>query len=180
MHKPVKNRDYTYIFLNVSLWLKIRKKTKTLQHCIRHLLTWRRISQVSKCKQDFSSSPVSSFPLPASLPRFSPPPCSTFPQHPPLPLRGTSWQMLITRPVQSIRCTSLSCFGKNSTQFWGYFIWFLAYILHDFPLIPLSITWLVPGNSAQCYVAAWMGWEFGGEWIHVYIWLSPLKLSKHC
>ena len=24
-------------------------------------------------------------------------------------------------------------------------------------------------NSAQCYVAACMGGEFGGEWIHVYI-----------
>ena len=40
------------------------------------------------------------------------------------------------------------------------------------------------GNSAQCYVAAWMGGEFGGEWIHAYVWLSPfyvhLKLSQHC
>ena len=40
------------------------------------------------------------------------------------------------------------------------------------------------GNSAQCYVAAWTGGGFGGEWIHVYIWLSPfivhLKLSQHC
>ena len=40
------------------------------------------------------------------------------------------------------------------------------------------------GNSAQCYVAAWMGEEFGGEWTHVYAWLSPfavhLKLSQHC
>ena len=40
------------------------------------------------------------------------------------------------------------------------------------------------GNSAQCYVAAWMGEGFGGEWIHVYVWLSPfavhLKLSQHC
>ena len=39
------------------------------------------------------------------------------------------------------------------------------------------------GNSAQCSVAAWVGGEFGGEWIHVYGWLSPftdhLKLS-HC
>ena len=39
------------------------------------------------------------------------------------------------------------------------------------------------GNSVQCYVAAWMGGEFGEEWILVYIWLSPftahLKLS-HC
>ena len=37
------------------------------------------------------------------------------------------------------------------------------------------------GNSAQCYVAAWMGEEFGREWIHVYVRLSPftvhLKLS---
>ena len=39
-------------------------------------------------------------------------------------------------------------------------------------------------NSAQCYVAAWMGGEFGGEWMHVYIWLScsavPLKLIQQC
>ena len=40
------------------------------------------------------------------------------------------------------------------------------------------------GNSAQCYVAAWMGEEFGGEQIHVYERLSPfalhLKQSQHC
>ena len=40
------------------------------------------------------------------------------------------------------------------------------------------------GNSAQCYVEAWMGGEFGEEWIHVYVWLRPfavhLKLSQHC
>ena len=40
------------------------------------------------------------------------------------------------------------------------------------------------GNSAQCYVVAWMGGELGGEWLHVYAWLSPfavhLKLSQHC
>ena len=40
------------------------------------------------------------------------------------------------------------------------------------------------GNSAQCYVAAWMGGEFGGERLHVYVWLScfavHLKLSQHC
>ena len=39
-------------------------------------------------------------------------------------------------------------------------------------------------NAAQCYVAAWMGGEFGGEWLHVYAWLSPftahLKLSHLC
>ena len=40
------------------------------------------------------------------------------------------------------------------------------------------------GNSAQCCVATWMVGEFGGEWIHVYVWLGPftvhLKLSQHC
>ena len=25
-------------------------------------------------------------------------------------------------------------------------------------------------NSAQCYMATWMGEEFGREWIHVYPW----------
>ena len=36
----------------------------------------------------------------------------------------------------------------------------------------------------HCYRAAWMGGESGGEWIHIYVWLSPfavhLKLSQHC
>ena len=40
------------------------------------------------------------------------------------------------------------------------------------------------GNSAQCYVAAWMGEEFGCERRHVHVWPSPvavhLKLSQHC
>ena len=40
------------------------------------------------------------------------------------------------------------------------------------------------GNSAQCYVAAWMGGESGREWTHVYVCLSHfavhLKLSQHC
>ena len=50
----------------------------------------------------------------------------------------------------------------------------------DNKIIPYST-----GISVQCYVAAWMGEEFGREWIHVYVWLSPfavhLKLSQqHC
>ena len=40
------------------------------------------------------------------------------------------------------------------------------------------------GNSAQCYVAAWMVGEFRGEWIYEYVCLSScavhLKLSQHC
>ena len=55
----------------------------------------------------------------------------------------------------------------------------------------LYLTWIAnkdllysTGNTAHCYVAAWMGGEFGGERIHVCVRLSPfavhLKLSQHC
>ena len=44
----------------------------------------------------------------------------------------------------------------------------------------LYSTW----NSAQCYLTAGVGGEFGGQWIHEDVWLSPftvhLKLSQHC
>jgi len=40
------------------------------------------------------------------------------------------------------------------------------------------------GNSAQCYVAAWMGKRLGGARIYFHVWLNPfavhLKLSQHC
>ena len=54
------------------------------------------------------------------------------------------------------------------------------------PTLPLSFikNTSVLWSSAQCYLAAWMGGKFGGEWIHVYVWLSTfavhLKLSQHC
>ena len=35
------------------------------------------------------------------------------------------------------------------------------------------------GNSAHCYVVAWMQGEFGGEWTHVYVWLSALQYTWH-
>ena len=39
-------------------------------------------------------------------------------------------------------------------------------------------------ETAQCYVAVWIGGELREEWIHVYVWLSPSavhpKLSQHC
>ena len=55
----------------------------------------------------------------------------------------------------------------------------------------LCLTWRTskdllgsPGNSAPCHAAAGMGGEFGGEGIHVRVWLSPfsvhLKLSSQC
>ena len=40
------------------------------------------------------------------------------------------------------------------------------------------------GNTAHCYVATRREVEFGKEWVHVYVWLSPfpvlLKLSQQC
>ena len=36
----------------------------------------------------------------------------------------------------------------------------------------LYSTW----NSGQCYVPAWKGREYGGEWIQVYVWLSPFAV----
>ena len=37
-------------------------------------------------------------------------------------------------------------------------------------------TYSITHGTAQCHVAAWMGREFGGEWIHVYIRLSPFSV----
>ena len=57
--------------------------------------------------------------------------------------------------------------GKNGGQGWlGSLGW--TGLLLCFKWITnkdlLYSTW----NSAHCFVAAWMGGEFGGEWIHVY------------
>ena len=42
----------------------------------------------------------------------------------------------------------------------------------------------VPQGTAHCYVAAWAGRQFGGEWLHAHVWLSPfavhLKLLQCC
>ena len=56
---------------------------------------------------------------------------------------------------------------------------------------PLYLKWIISKdllystrNSSQCYVAAWMGRETGGEWIYAYVWMSSfvvyLELSQHC
>ena len=50
--------------------------------------------------------------------------------------------------------------------------------------IPLCLKWIsykdLPystGNSAQCYVAAWMGGEFGGEWTTYTCMAESLRYS---
>ena len=62
--------------------------------------------------------------------------------------------------------------GKEIVRAFGmdmYTLLYLKWITNKDP--PYSI-W----NSAQCYVAAWMGGGFGGEWIHVYVWLNPFTV----
>ena len=58
--------------------------------------------------------------------------------------------------------------GRDTWGVWDhmYTLLYLKWITHKDLLYSTR-------NSAQCYVAAWMGGEFGGEWIHVYVWLSP-------
>ena len=60
---------------------------------------------------------------------------------------------------------------------------FLVLILFNKKAGVLYLKWITnkdlpcgPWNSAQCYVAAWMGGEFGVEWIRVYVRLSPFAV----
>jgi len=46
----------------------------------------------------------------------------------------------------------------------------LATLPHQRVTIPFLKNEYNSGNSAQCYVAAWMGGHFGGEWIRVYVY----------
>ena len=55
--------------------------------------------------------------------------------------------------------------GRDSQGVWGgdYTLLYLKWIANKDLLYS---TW----NSAQCYAAAWMGGEFGGEWIDVHMY----------
>ena len=55
--------------------------------------------------------------------------------------------------------------GRDSKGMWDgdmYTLLYLKWITNKVLLYSI-------GNSAQRYVAAWMGGEFGREWIHVYM-----------
>ena len=78
---------------------------------------------------------------------------------------------------QTYRCQ----WGKNGGRRWelGIGMYTLLYLewIHNKDLLYST------RNSGQWHMAAWMGGELRGEWIHVYVWLSPfavyLKLSQH-
>ena len=44
-----------------------------------------------------------------------------------------------------------------------------VYTLLHLKWITNKVLLYIAVNSAQCYVAAWMRGEFGGEWLHVYL-----------
>ena len=70
--------------------------------------------------------------------------------------------------------------GEGIVREFGMDMYTLLYLTWVTDKDLLHSTW----NSAQYYVAAWMVGEFGGKWIHEYVWLSHftvhLKLSQHC
>ena len=89
---------------------------------------------------------------------------------------------LFTKQKQTPRLRKLTygCQGEGTVREFGSDIYTLLYFKWITNKDLLYSTW----NSAQCYVAAWIGGVFGGERIHGYVWLSPftvhLKLSQHC
>ena len=70
--------------------------------------------------------------------------------------------------------------GEGTVKDFGEVIYTLLYLKWITNKDLLYRTW----NSTQYYVLAWMGVGLGGEWIHVYVWLSPftvhLKPSQLC
>ena len=86
---------------------------------------------------------------------------------------------LLTKQKETHRKLTHGCQAEGTVKDFGKVMYTLLYLKCITNKNLLYSTW----NSAQCHVLAWMGGESGGEWIHVYLWLSPftvhLKLS-HC
>ena len=91
-------------------------------------------------------------------------------------LKRSDTNKLIYKTNHRLREQTYGCQGKG----WG------EDIVREFGIkmyILLYLKWMTnkvlqysTGNFAQYYLAAWMGGEFGGEWIHVYVWLNPFAV----
>ena len=89
---------------------------------------------------------------------------------------------LLTKQKEThrLRKQTYSCWGEGIVRDFGKIMYTLQYSKWITNKDLLYSTW----NSAQLYLAAWMRKGFWGEWIHVYVWLSPftvlLKQTQHC
>ena len=81
------------------------------------------------------------------------------------------------KDIHRLREGSYDCWRKGIVREFGTDMYTLLYL----KWITSKDLLYSPGNSTQCYVAAWMEGKFGGEWIDVCVWLSlfavQLKLS---
>ena len=70
--------------------------------------------------------------------------------------------------------------GEGIAREFGMDMYTLLYLIWMTNKALLYNTW----DSAQGYLAAWMGGDLGGKGIRECVWLSPftahLKLSQHC
>ena len=62
--------------------------------------------------------------------------------------------------------------GEGRVRDFGKVMYTLLYLRWITNKNPLYSTW----NSVQCSVPAWMRGDFGVEWIHAYVWLSPFTV----
>ena len=83
------------------------------------------------------------------------------------------------KETHRLRKQTYGCHGEGVVRDFGKVMYTLLYLKWITNKDLLYSTY----SFAQCYVAAWMAREFGGEWMHVYVWLSlftvHLKLSQH-
>ena len=73
--------------------------------------------------------------------------------------------------------------GARGEGWWGGVVREFGMDMHTslhFKRITNKVLLYSPGDSVQCRVAAWMGGEFGEEWIRTCVRLSLLKLLQHC
>ena len=63
---------------------------------------------------------------------------------------------------QTHRLERMGRVGEGTVREFGINMYTLLYLKWITNKDPLHNT----GNSAQCFVAVWMGGEFGGEWVH--------------
>ena len=83
------------------------------------------------------------------------------------------------KEIHRLRKQTYGCWEEGIVGDFGKVMYTLLYLKWITDKDLLYSTW----NSAQCYVAAWMGVGLG-ENGYMYVWLSPcpvhLKLPQHC